>query len=207
MRRLIILMLLVGAWLGCSTLDGGDEAALEAKIRDLPPQSKTVLGALTAKAAAKKYLRATKPYHVIGGLWCQSSDGRWERASEDTWQDMLDCLLDLKSSYAGCGIAFERHARTLVRQMFVDSGMFTGPICEYRWTHGFSPGELPSSCDPERVTLADEVEALVGMPAPPPGFAIPELIPYLCPLSPGWCPPRPDEIGAGSSAASSGDYR
>jgi hypothetical protein len=85
--------------------------------------------------------------------------------------------------------------------------------CRYIPEPGFEPEKLPSKMiDSKAISIDDIIDTIVAMPAPPPGWAFPELVPLLCPLGAGegWgCPPKPDDPTEGQPTdpgGQSGDY-
>lgn len=91
-----------------------------------------------------------------------------------------------------------------------------GASIDYRyvWDFRYEPEKVPPELiDPNEISADDVIDAMIALPAPPPGWAAPQLAPLLCPLGagPGWgCPPRPTDTDgeepANPTGGEPGDY-
>jgi hypothetical protein len=76
--------------------------------------------------------------------------------------------------------------------------------CRFQWDFRYDPADLT---DESRITIDSMIDVLVQLPAPPPGWAFPQLVPLLCPLGAGagWgCPDSPDDPGGGGAPSPGG---
>ncbi|KYF75866.1 hypothetical protein BE17_28995 [Sorangium cellulosum] len=160
----------------------------------------------------------------MGKLQCRyQAGGQWSRWTDQeptyTVADMLECLTEraFAVTYVMCKDEWyylERQTRAtdLLNSLPVPGG--ANVECRFVWDFRYEPEKVPPELvDPNEVTLDDVIDAMIGLPGPPPGWVHPELIPLLCPLGagPGWgCPPRPSDPPGGDpsnpAGGSSGDY-
>ncbi len=228
-RWILVLAALLGA---CSTMDADDARELDAKIAALP---QVVVAPLIRSAMAKSardWLDGKSRDDVVAKVQCRSrradlSWGDWEDAKRPFPGDIadpanpdensliltvdffIDSLQHGDQTYLD--IFVENHWKTVdeAERRELETGRETE--CRQVWSPGYAPSDLPEEAtNPDKVLRIEIRRALIEAPVPPPGFPILEFGPLLCPLGagPGWgCPPRPNEIGAGSGAAASGDYR
>ena len=168
---------------------------------------------LTAKEAPNDQVAKVQCRDNEGGVWSNWYD-RPDKVH--TVADMLLCLTTKPGfySYLQCIDDFDHyvvsHAREELKALLP---AFTDIECKYVWDFRYSPEKLPAKAiDPDAVTPDDLIDAMIASPAPPPGLAIPELVPLLCPLGagPGWgCPPRPSDpspTGGQPTDPTGGDY-
>ena len=127
---------------------------------------------------------------------------------------MIECLFieGLAVTYTMCKEDWEsrmtqKQKTDLMNRLPVPGG--ADVECRFVWDPFYDPKTLsPKLTDPDAITPDDIINAMLGLPAPPPGWNFPALVPYLCPLGAGsgWgCPDRPtDPFGGGSPTPGDG---
>jgi hypothetical protein len=224
MRRLLAALPLLLAF-GCSIVDPSDRDELRKRIASMPPAWASTLDKMTMNAKALDWLRSRDEYDQVGKLQCRlKAGGTWSGWADQepsyTVADLIDCLLsgyDIPVTYAMCADQFLGVGGAAKRNAILNEQQVPGVTdveCRYAWDFRYDPEKVPSKLtDPNALTPDDKINALIGLPAPPPGWAFPELVPLLCPLGagPGWgCPPNPTDPTGGEptdpTGGQSGDY-
>ncbi len=229
-RWILVLAVMLGA---CSVMDSDDAAALDVKIAALPPVVVAPLIRSAMARSATDWLRGKPLDDVVARIQCRSRNadlswGGWEDVHRPFSPDVLGGEPDDGANSLIMTVDFFlsslQHGDQTYLDVFLDEHpkaveeaatreLETGRETECRqvWSPGYAPSDLPEEAtNPDKVLRSELRRMLIEAPVPPPGFPIPEWAPLLCPLGagPGWgCPPRPNQIGAGSGAAASGDYR
>ncbi|WP_437926506.1 hypothetical protein WMF37_47125 [Sorangium sp. So ce291] len=203
--------LLVVLTCGCSIVDPGDRDELRDRIAAMPPEMSEYYTRLGMNAAAVKWLDGRPREDQVGKLQCRyQAGGQWTNWADQeprlTVEYMRDCLLQtpLHVTYVMCKDQWyhlELQARKTDLQNTLPVPGGTNIECRFMWDFRYDPETAPAELtDPDAVEFDDIMQGLIALPAPPPGFAFPELVPLLCPLGagPGWgCPPRPTDPPGG----------
>lgn len=205
LTRMVLALLAIALPVGCSTIDSADKNELIAKIGALPPPAALTLKQVTAHHNSEIYLRKRKPGTKVGGAYCRrfntntSAWGDWLPQVDVTVADVLKCVVQNLEVYSVCGdlmiLAAILQAHNVFETANIDASQFQ---CKYRWEQDWSPAEMPTNTDPDRVTAEDIIESMISMPSPPPGIvwgdSLAPLVPLLCPLT-TWeqapCAPSP----------------
>lgn len=220
MRRLLAVTLMLFA-VGCSIMDPGDREELRKRIQLMPENQMSMFTREAMKVAAHRFLEGKRDTERIGKLECRvKEDGAWsdwyEHLDDLRVPWMRDCLWKQPLTFMMC-IEFWQAEQVTDRREFLKATA-TNPDsidveCRFIPDPGYEPEKLPSKMiDSKAISIDDIIDTLVALPAPPPGWAFPELVPLLCPLGAGegWgCPPRPDDPPGGQPtdpSGQSGDY-
>ncbi len=213
--------------LNCSVIDASDKDALDERISAMPTDVKTQLRIMTTKVNALNWLKHKSSNDRVGSVKC-----KYDLHDGQGWEDILvedgDLLVDfmiqclrggLNRNYISCALSwakpnikvvkdaldFKLKNNSTLKNMGADLSKLDIE-CRYEWDWRYDPigGNVPIECvDPAAVTDDEIINAIVGMPTPPPGFLgsdIGALLPYLCPLDagPGWgCPSPPSNPSGG----------
>jgi hypothetical protein len=224
MRRLRAALLVLLAF-GCSILDPGDRDELVRKIELMPSAQISTLKKLTLNANALDWLQNRPDTDQVGKLQCRmKAGGTWSDWADQeptyTVADMWKVLLieGTEVTYTDCpdywlGRDGKAKESAILHEQPVPG--VTGFECRFVWDFRYEPEKVPPNLtDSKVISTEDIIEAIIGLPAPPPGWAFPELVPLLCPLGagPGWgCPPNPNDLPgdqpAGPTGGGSGDYQ
>ncbi|WP_437997438.1 hypothetical protein WMF26_42750 [Sorangium sp. So ce185] len=196
--------------LSCSIVDPGDREELRRRIAMLPPDTLSTWAKWNMNANAVKWLRMYKdPNDQVGKLQCRlKAGGTWSGWNDQeptyTVADLLDCLLsggDIPVTYTMCADLFQGVGDAAMKSKILHEQQVPGVThveCRFVWDFRYEPEKVPSNLtNPRSITLDELIDWLISLPAPPPGFASPQLVPLLCPLGagPGWgCPPRPTDL-------------
>lgn len=199
--------------INCSVMDNEDEKAIEQQIDSstIPPGDKKPLvqfKILAANRAAKIWLRGRKPNERVGKVVCTvERGGRISTSTSPTEllvSNMITCLLNTDTSYAGClqslGKQLEELARIDIASTLGSITTNTSIKCKLVIDHPFQLDKVPPSINPNQMSTTEAIDAIVSMDAPPPWLVlIPENAPLfiiLCPLNAKWsCPPNPTKPG------------
>lgn len=193
---------------GCSIVDPGDRDELRDRIAAAPPETAEYLTRLAMNGVAVQWLHGRPPEDQVGKLQCRyQAGGQWTNWTDQeprlTVAYMRDCLLTrpFNLTYVMCKDEWyhlERQARATDLQNSLPIPGGANVECRFVWDFRHDPETGPAALtDPKAVKPDDVISALIVLPAPPPGWALPELVPLLCPLGagPGWgCPPRPTDL-------------
>jgi hypothetical protein len=217
MRHLPAALLVLLAF-GCSIMDPGDRAELDKRIVGLPPSELLDMKRMTMAAKAINWLRHRPNNDQMGKLQCRvQANGRWNdwHDEEPTYTvfDMLDCLI--KDSFAVDYMLCKEQWESVETQSKQTELLNSPPIpggssleCRFVWDFRYDPAKLPAKLtDPNAITPDDVIDAMIGLPTPPPGLNLPDFVPLLCPMGagPGWgCPGRPSDPGGGDTPAPGG---
>ncbi|WP_437951321.1 hypothetical protein WME98_11085 [Sorangium sp. So ce296] len=204
-------VLLVMLACGCSIVDPSDRDELRNRIASLPPDRIDFLTKLSMDSAATKWLQTRDKNDQVGKLQCRyQAGGQWTNWADQeppcTVADILDILLGTPKNITyvmakDLWQSVETQARKtdLLNSLPIPGGATVE--CRFVWDFRYDPDKLPAEMtDPSAVDIDDIMQALIELPAPPPGWAFPELVPLLCPLGagPGWgCPPNPTDPTGG----------
>ncbi|WP_437645421.1 hypothetical protein [Sorangium sp. So ce362] len=208
-HRLGVLLVLFTC--GCSIVDPGDRDELRDRIAMMSPDDIPFAKRWTMNTKAVDWLRRRPPGDQMGKLQCRyQAGGQWSNWAdqEPTYivLDMLECLLKrpFAVTYILCKEEWEALESQIRRTDLLNSLPVPGGAsveCRFVWDFRYEPEKAPIKVtDPDAVTPDDMIDAMIGLPAPPPGWMFPQLIPLLCPLGagPGWgCPPRPTDPTGG----------
>ncbi|WP_437981425.1 hypothetical protein [Sorangium sp. So ce117] len=196
--------------LGCSIVDPSDREELRQQIAMLPPETLSSWDKWNMNVNAVKWLKLYKdPNDQVGKLQCRlKAGGTWSGWNDQeptyTVADLLDCLLesgDIAVTYTMCAdklqaVDGKSRESKILREEQVPG--VTNVECRFVWDSRYEPEKVPSNLtNPRSITVDELIDWLISLPAPPPGFAAPQLVPLLCPLGagPGWgCPPRPTDL-------------
>ncbi|WP_437809595.1 hypothetical protein [Sorangium sp. So ce1078] len=208
-RRCGVLLVVLAC--GCSIVDPSDRDELRNRIAAMPPDRIEYLTKLSMDSAATKWLQTRDKNDQVGKLQCRyQAGGQWTDWADQeppcTVADILDILLGTPENITyvmakGLWESVETQARKtdLMNSLPIPGGATVE--CRFVWDFRYDPEKLPAELtDPDAVDFDDIMEALIQLPAPPPGWALPELVPLLCPLGagPGWgCPPDPTDPTGG----------
>jgi hypothetical protein len=207
MRHLLAAALVPLAF-GCSILDPGDRDELRRQIAMMPRMKLTLAESWYMRDRALKWVieKFNKvPNDQMGKIQCRDNEGgvwsNWYDRPDKvfTITDMWNCLLKKPDpTYLWCIDDFKEWVIPFAQKELKDLlSAFTDVECKYVWDVRYEPEKMdPKMIDPDAITADDLIDAMIAAPAPPPGLAIPELVPLLCPLGagPGWgCPPRPSD--------------
>jgi hypothetical protein len=198
---------------GCSVLDPGDRDELRSQIAMLPPEGASFMTRTVMNSKALDWLHGRPPNDQVGKLQCRlQAGGQWTDWADQeptyTVDDLKDCLLYSSGgtpvTYTMCLDFFLGRDGTAKEHEILDEQQVPGVTnveCRFVWDWRYEPEKVPRKLtDPSAITADDTINCLIGLPAPPPGWAFPELVPLLCPLGagPGWgCPPRPTDPTGG----------
>jgi hypothetical protein len=212
MRHLLAALLVLLAF-GCSILDPGDRDELRRRIAALPPDTLSFLQKKDMNFNAVRWLMTYKdPNDQAGKLQCRvQAGGTWSGWNDQeptyTVADLLECLLstgDIAVTYTMCPDYFVGRDGTAKETEILHEQQVPGVTkveCRFVWDFRYEPEKVPPNLtNPRAITPDDLIDWLIGLPAPPPGWNLPELVPLLCPLGagPGWgCPPRPTDPTGG----------
>ncbi|WP_437675423.1 hypothetical protein [Sorangium sp. So ce131] len=209
--RHLLAGLLVLLPFGCSIVDPDDRAELRSRIAAMPPGNISLLKQVVMNVRAWDWLEYKDKNDQMGKLQCRyQAGGQWSDWADQepryTVADMFECLIErpFAVTYVMCKDEWESLERQLRETDLMNSLPVPGGSsveCRFVWDFRYEPDNVPPELiDPDEVTIDDVIDAMIGMPAPPPGWVFPELVPLLCPLGagPGWgCPPGPaDPAGA-----------
>ena len=190
----------------CSIMDPDDRQALRDRLADMMPTDLARLrkGAMNGRGII--YFNGRPSNDQVGTLYCREyAEGQWgdwrkEEAEDRLWQvkDVLDCLKydPFDVSYLDCKDQFLA-VQTKLKKGEIMAQQMPGrdAECRFEFDWRYEPDVLPEELwKEESISYDDIIDHLVGLPAPPPGFIVPELAPLLCPLGagPGWgCPSDP----------------
>lgn len=192
---------------GCSIMDPGDRAELRKQIAMLPPDETLFLKKVRMNANALNWLRGKEDNEQMGKLQCRlQAGGVWSdwHDEEPTYLvfDMRECLTDIQLglTYIMCkdmwvGVNTQAKINEILHEKQVPG--VNDVQCRFVWDFRFEPEKVPANLiDPDKVTIDDSIDTLLRLPAPPPGWNLPQLVPLLCPLGagPGWgCPGTPTD--------------
>ncbi|WP_438024052.1 hypothetical protein [Sorangium sp. So ce233] len=193
---------------GCSIVDPGDRDELRDRIAAMPPDTMEYLTRLSMNATAVRWLDGRPSDDQVGKLQCRyQAGGQWTDWADQeprlTVHDMLDCLLNrpFNLTYLMCKDEWESLQRQARKTDLLNSLPIPGGSaveCRFVWDFRYEPENGPAELtDPSAVDTDDIIQGLIALPGPPPGWALPGLVPLLCPLGagPGWgCPPRPTDL-------------
>lgn len=159
---------------------------------------------------ALSWLLTYKDEHdQVGKLQCRlKAGGTWSGWNDQeptyTVADLIQCLLeggDIAVTYTMCADEFQGRGNAAMNLKILHEEQVPGVTqveCRFVWDFRYEPEKVPSNLtNPRSITLDELIDWLISLPAPPPGFALPQLVPLLCPLGagPGWgCPPRPTDL-------------
>lgn len=200
----------------CSIPDPSDEARIEAA---LPTPLSQDLIKLVQNLTAGEWLAKRPRGDQALKAKCRVNDGGWYDVVSEvvTVQQMFLCILaNGEKTYLECaeelGNKMAEHAALSTHVDLDPTTMEPTTKVECKWVFDlrYAPEKLPvKAVDSSQVRRGDLAEFMMKGTAPF-GFLLPaELSPLLCPLAAsGWggCPPKPDDVGAGSGAAASGDF-
>jgi hypothetical protein len=210
--RHLLAALLVLLGFGCSILDPGDRDELRRQIAMLPPSTLSTWEEWNMNANAVRWLKTYKDDNdQVGKLQCRvQAGGTWSGWNDQeptyTVADLLECLLtpDIRVTYTMCPDFFVGRDGTPRKNKILNEEPVPGVTaveCRFVWDFRYEPEKVPPNLtNPKEVTSDDLIDWMIGLPMPPPGWNIPEIIPLLCPLGagPGWgCPPRPTDPTGG----------
>ena len=145
----------------------------------------------------------------MGKLQCRlKAGGTWSGWNDQeptyTVADFIQCLLeggDIPVTYTMCADQFQSVDGKSRENKILNEEQVPGVTqveCRFVWDSRYEPEKVPSNLtNPRSISLDELIDWLISLPAPPPGFAAPQLVPLLCPLGagPGWgCPPRPTDL-------------
>ncbi|WP_437956668.1 hypothetical protein WME76_35585 [Sorangium sp. So ce119] len=195
---------------GCSIMDPGDRDELRERIAALPPDTLSYWDKVVMNTNALRWLKLYKdPDDQVGKLQCRlKAGGTWSGWNDQeppyTVADLIDCLLgggDIAVIYTMCAGELQGRGNAAMKLKILHEEQVPGVThveCRFVWDPRYEPEKVPSDLTSPRGMTPDElIDWLIGLPAPPPGWAFPELVPLLCPLGagPGWgCPPRPTDL-------------
>ncbi|WP_437484463.1 hypothetical protein WME75_44860 [Sorangium sp. So ce1014] len=218
--RLAVLVPLV---VGCSILDPGDRDELRHQIASMPSPEAEAYKKWYMNWRAQRWLAGKDPNDEVGKVVCRDNEGGlwsgWYGRPNKflTVEDVVNCLVKKADSptYLVCAEEFASwvvpDAKKEIEKLLPK---FTDVECKYVWDFRYEPEKVdPKIVDPDAVTPDDVIEAMITLPGPPPGWALPRFAPLLCPLGagPDWgCPPRPsDSIPTGGEPAdpTGGDHQ
>lgn len=208
---------------GCSILDPGDRDELRARIRSMPSDEISMLTMAAMNSEAYQWLLGRPPADQVGKIQCRTqTDGEWTAWTDQEPPflvfDLKKCLLDypFEMTYLLCTKEFES-VQTQMKTNELKNSVpgATNVECKYVWDWRYEPDRVPNELiDSKAISVDDIIDTLIKLPAPPPGWAFPELVPLLCPLGAGtgWgCPPKPDDSMGGQQPppadGSSGDHQ
>lgn len=113
---------------------------------------------------------------------------------------MLECLVlgSMTRIYKGCGEAWGlEFSDVLHDKIMAELRAPSEAECKFVWDWRYNPEKVPPKLvNPDAIEPDDIIDAMIGLPAPPPGWNLPDLVPLLCPLGagPGWgCPGTPTD--------------
>lgn len=205
MRRLGVAVL-VSLVVGCSILDPEDRAELRRQIAMLPHDKLIAMKRWTMHELAKEWLETRDENDQVGKVVCRDNEGGlwsgwYDRPNKYiTVADMLSCLRGKPNlpNYLFCAEEFASwvvpDAKKEIEKLLP---AYTDIECKYVWDFRYEPEKLdPKMVDIDAIESDDIIQAMITLPGPPPGWAIPQFAPLLCPLGAGegWgCPPRPSD--------------
>ncbi|WP_437286083.1 hypothetical protein [Sorangium sp. So ce406] len=193
---------------GCSIVDPSDRDELRDRIAAMPLQAISELKRLGMNAAAIRWLDRKDERDQVGKLQCRyQAGGQWTNWADQepplTVAEMLYNLIktpewityemakDLWVSVQG-----QARKTDLMNSLPIPGGATVE--CRFVWDFRYDPEKVPAELtDPNEVDTDDMIDTMIALPAPPPGWAFPQLVPLLCPLGagPGWgCPPGPTDL-------------
>jgi hypothetical protein len=204
-------ILLVVFACGCSIVDPSDRDELRDQIAAMPLEEISRLRMLGMNSAAIKWLEGRPPGDQMGKIQCRyQAGGQWTNWADQEpsfiVDDMRDCLIrrPFLVNYLMCKDEWEALQRQIRKTDLENSLPIPGGAtveCRFVWDFRYDPEKGPAELtDPDAVDLDDIINTLIALPAPPPGWAFPRLVPLLCPLGvgPGWgCPPGPTDPTGG----------
>ncbi|WP_437645417.1 hypothetical protein [Sorangium sp. So ce362] len=208
-HRLGVLLVLFTC--GCSIVDPGDRDELRDQIAMMPREERSRLKTLGMNSAAIDWLKGRPEGDQMGKIQCRyQAGGHWTNWADQEppfiVDDMRDCLIKrpFLVTYLMCmdeWASVERQARktNLLNSLPIPGGATVE--CRFVWDFRYDPEKAPAEVtDPNAIDADDIINTLIALPAPPPGWAFPRLVPLLCPLGagPGWgCPPTPTDPTGG----------
>ncbi|WP_438005218.1 hypothetical protein WME89_41815 [Sorangium sp. So ce321] len=196
---------------GCSIVDPSDRDELRDRIAAMPLQAISELKRWGMNTAAVRWLRSKDEKDQVGKLQCRyQAGGQWTNWADQepplTVADMLYHLIKtpLWITYEMAKDQWESVERQARKTDLMNSLPIPGGAtveCRFVWDFRYDPEKVPVELtDPDEFDSDDIIDAMIAVPAPPPGWAFPELVPLLCPLGagPGWgCPPTPTDPTGG----------
>lgn len=216
MRHLPAALLALLAF-GCSIMDPGDRAELRSRIEKMPPVDQGILTTITMNVKGLKWLVGKDDNDQVMKIMCRDdSSGKmsdwYDRPKDVLTVAELKVCLELPGKitiYVGCGESWgDEVSGTAYKELEALLPAGTNIDCKYEWDSRYEPAKVdPKAIDPKADDIDDKINALVALPAPPPGWNIPEIAPLLCPLGAGsgWgCPPRPTDPTGGQSGNPTG---
>ncbi|WP_437764701.1 hypothetical protein WMF27_33930 [Sorangium sp. So ce281] len=197
--------------LGCSIMDPDDRDELRRRIAALPSETLSHLQKTKLNTNALRWLLTYKKDHndQVGKLQCRlKAGGTWSGWNDQeptyTVEDLIQCLLgggNIPVTYTMCADEFQGRGNAAMNLKILHEEQVPGVTqveCRFVWDFRYEPEKVPSDLtNPRSITVDELIDWLISLPAPPPGFAAPQLVPLLCPLGagPGWgCPPRPTDL-------------
>ncbi|WP_437899325.1 hypothetical protein [Sorangium sp. So ce124] len=222
--RYLLGLLLALLTCSCSILDPDDRDELRRRIAALPPAEMSLMKRTIMNVKAINWLNGKYEGDQVGKLQCRyQAGGQWSKWTDQepthTVADMLECLIrrPFAVTYIMCKDEWESLERQLRKTDLMNSLPVPGGTsidCRYVWDFRYEPEKVPPELiDPNEISADDIIDAMIALPAPPPGWAAPQLAPLLCPLGagPGWgCPPRPTDTDgeepANPTGGEPGDY-
>ncbi|WP_061608845.1 hypothetical protein [Sorangium cellulosum] len=209
--------------LGCSIVDPEDREELRRQIATMPTPETKLYKRWYMNWRAKDWLTGRNQNDQVGKIQCRD----YERGGWSGWYDRPDKVLTVADvvkclvtkpdlpTYLFC---FEEFASWVVDDARGELEKllpaFTDIECKYVWDSRYEPEKVdPKMVDPDAIGPDDLIDAMIAVPAPPPGWALPRFAPLLCPLGagPGWgCPPRPSDTtptGGEPADPPGGDHR
>jgi hypothetical protein len=197
---------------GCSILDPDDRQELRDRIAAMPLDAVLLMKKMVMNVKAMNWLRYRPKGDQMGKLQCRmQAGGTWSGWADQeppyTVEDMLECLIyrPFAVTYVMCrdewlGVNAQAKENEILHEQPAPG--VTDVECRFAWDFRYEPEKVPPELiDPDAIGPDDIIDAMIGLPAPPPGWNfLPELVPLLCPLGagPGWgCPPRPTDPTGG----------
>ncbi|WP_437276569.1 hypothetical protein WME90_35735 [Sorangium sp. So ce375] len=222
-HRLCALLVLLTC--GCSILDPSDRDELRGRIATLPPAEMSLMKKMVMNVKAMRWLEHKDENDQMGKLQCRyQAGGQWSQWSDQeptyTVADMLECLIHrpFAVTYIMCKDEWASLERQLRKTDLENSRPIPGGAsidCRFVWDFRYEPEKVPPELiDPDEIGADDIIDAMISLPGPPPGWAVPpQIVPLLCPLGagPGWgCPPSPTDPTGGEptnpTGGQPGDY-
>ncbi|MDC3953178.1 hypothetical protein [Polyangium jinanense] len=190
----------------CSIMDPDDRQALRDRLAAMAPEDMVLLRRTVLNAKGLNYFQQRPSNDQVGRLFCREyADGQWgDWKEEKRWEvkDVIECLMTdgLAVTFILCKDKF-LYTEMSKKKGDIMAQQIPGKDAECRFDFDwrYEPEKLPEEIwKEESISFDDVIDVLVSLPAPPPGFIAPELVPLLCPLGagPGWgCPSDPATEG------------
>lgn len=207
----------------CTEADSSDMDALKDKINAVTPDQLTYLKRVGLRAGAKAWLKDRPQGDRVASIMCREvdADGNVDPGpgTEMDWMNVYDmymclmihpefvyteCMDDWSRNFSGTSVRDFAEIKDIPKDK-----VHCEPVYDWRYAPGPQSELAHEVWDPKAIDADDIARAVIELPFPPPGWIIPELLPFLCVLSTGkgWCPGEPNYPGPSPSAgASSGDY-